>query len=280
MSQIAYDPVKDRFATIIRNSRFLRGVFYALLDLFFLRSWYVRKYLREVHSASLPGVLMSGKPLKILDAGCGFGQYDQFMIRSLSNIKIDAVDIKEDYLNDCRHYFKSDIKRGVIDFKNVDLLNPGISKTYHIVLCVDVLEHIEEDVKVMKNLCDVLKPGGYFLMHSPSHLAEDDADGDDSFVGEHARAGYSKEDISEKLRRAGLNPVKMEYSYGSAGHFAWEILIKWPMLWLTRIGFTAMLLLPFWYILTLIPGLVLMQVDMLRENRTGTGIVVLAQKPE
>ena len=50
MSRIAYDPVKDRFAKIIRKFRFLRTLFYKILDLFFLRSWYVRDILREYGS--------------------------------------------------------------------------------------------------------------------------------------------------------------------------------------------------------------------------------------
>jgi SAM-dependent methyltransferase len=279
MSQIAYDPVKDRFAGIIRRSRVLRSLFYSLLDLFFLRSWYVRDALRKWFGDEVLQVEKSDSKLAILDAGCGFGQYDRFMLHAFPGSKIHAVDIKDDYLSDCEYFFKKDIKDGVIRFRKMDLLAPKFKKTYHIVLCVDVLEHIEEDVKVMKNLQEVLKPGGYFLMHSPSHLAEDDADGDETFVGEHARAGYSKEELAEKMRTAGLEPVQLRYTYGKFGHTAWVILIKWPMLWLTRFGFAAALILPFWYALTLIPGLVLMRLDMFGDNREGTGIMGLARRP-
>ena len=51
------------------------------------------------------------------------------------------------------------------------------------------------------------------------------------------------------------------------------MLIKWPMLWLTRLGFAAVVVLPFWYALTLLPGLLLMSLDMVGENRKGTGIM-------
>lgn len=280
MSQIAYDPVKDRFAALIRRSRFSRSSFYSLLDLFFLRSWYVRAKLRQWYVENVLQIEKSKGTVRILDAGCGFGQYDRFMLRAFPGAKIDAVDVKQDYLDDCKFYFKKDIDDGFIRFSKQDLLEPKIKKKYHMVLCVDVLEHIEEDVKVMKNMCDVLKPGGYFLMHSPSHLAEDDADGDESFVGEHARAGYSKEELSEKFRSAGLEPVDLSYTYGREGHAAWVMLIKWPMLWLTRFGFLFALVLPFWYAVTLIPGLLLMRADMVFENKSGTGIIGFARKPE
>jgi SAM-dependent methyltransferase len=276
MSQIAYDPVKDRFATFIRNNRFFRAVFYQLLDLFFLRSWYVRKFIRKWHNEAK--VTSNNAPLQILDAGCGFGQYDYFLLRQFDNVIIDAVDVKQDYLDDCRHFFEKDIRQGRITFKEMDLLDPKLEKKYDLIICVDVLEHIEEDVRVMKHLSNSLKPGGLFIMHSPSHYAEDDADGDESFVGEHARAGYSKEDISSKLNKADLNPVDLVYSYGATGHMAWVFLIKWPMLWLTKFGIVSVLILPFWYLITLLPGLILMQLDLVTTNVKGTGILASARK--
>jgi SAM-dependent methyltransferase len=279
MSQIAYDPVKDRFAGIIRKNRFFRGVFYSLLDVFFLRSWHVRKVLQAWYRDNMMEAKRTDSKLRLLDAGCGFGQYDRFILRSLPGVKIDAVDVKQDYLDDCRFFFEKDIKKNRISFEEMDLLAPNFDKKYNMVLCVDVLEHIEEDVLVMKNLQEALKPGGFFLMHSPSHLAEDDADGDESFVGEHARAGYSKKDISDKLIEAGLEPVRVEYTYGKSGHTAWVMLIKWPMLWLTKLGFGVVLILPFWYAVTLVPGLILMQLDNSEDNEAGTGILALARKP-
>jgi SAM-dependent methyltransferase len=279
MSQIAYDPVKDRFASLIRRNRFLRGLFYQGLDVFFLRSWYVRRQLRAWYRDNALSVNRAGMTLKVLDAGCGFGQYDQFMLRAMPGIRIDAVDVKHDYLDDCRYYFKKDIKRKDISFEYMDLLEPSFERTYNLVLCVDVMEHIEEDVTVLRNMYQALKPGGYFLMHSPSHLAEEDAGDDGSFVGEHARAGYSADEIGEKLRLVGLEPVDIRYTYGRFGHLAWEMLIKLPMLMLSRLGFVSVFLLPFWYILTLVPGLILMKIDLHRTNEQGTGILVYARKP-
>ena len=280
MSQIAYDPVKDSFAAFIRKNRPLRSFFYALLDMFFLRSWFVRRALRKWYSDHYGDALISLKGLRILDAGCGFGQYDQFMLRTFSKIRIDAIDVKQDYLDDCRHYFKKDIKRDRIDFEQMDLLDPDFKKLYDLVLCVDVMEHIHEDVKVLKNISAAMKPESTFIMHSPSHYAEDDAGEDDSFVGEHARPGYSKDEISAKLREAGLEPVELKYTYGWAGHTAWVMLIKWPMLWINKIGKIALLLMLPWYAITLIPGLLLMSIDMIGDHSKGTGILVVAKKQQ
>lgn len=279
MSQIAYDPVKDSFARVIKKNRFFRGIFYSLLDLFFLRSWYVRRSLRNWYNRHYSEALFALKGLRILDAGCGFGQYDKYMLSSFSKVRIDAVDVKSDYLDDCRYFFKKEIKQDRIRFKEMDLLQPKFEKLYDLVLCVDVLEHIHEDVQVMRHLSNAMKPDGYFIMHSPSHYAEDDANGDDSFVGEHARPGYSKNEIIEKLQQVGLEPEEVRYTYGTLGHTAWILLIKWPMLWINRIGNIALIFMIPWYLITLIPSLILMGLDMFGDHKKGTGILVVARKP-
>lgn len=273
MSRIAYDPVKDRFADIIRKFRFLRTLFYKLLDLFFLRSWYVRDLLREYG----PPFDRQG-PWKLLDAGSGFGQYDRFILREFSNVRIKAIDVKSDYLQDSRHYFEREIRQNRIDFEQQDLLELDYPAKFNFAICVDVLEHIDDDRQVMSNIYRSLKPGGYFLMHSPSIYSEEDADGDDSFVDEHARVGYSKQDISEKLESVGFDVEKVAYTYGSKGHLAWELLIKYPMLWLTGIRLWALPLMAVYYVFTLPVGLILMALDLRDDNKRGTGIYALACK--
>lgn len=273
MSRIAYDPVKDRFANIIRSSRLLRTLFYKLLDLFFLRSWYVRDILRQ-HGSEID---RQGR-WNLLDAGSGFGQYDRFILQEFPSVKVKAIDVKADYLEDSRQYFEEEISRGRIDFEQQDLLQVNYDNEFDFTICIDVLEHIEDDRQVMKNIHRALAPGGYFLMHSPSIYSEEDAGGDDSFVDEHARVGYSKKDIREKLETADFEIQDVEYTYGPKGHMAWELLIKYPMLWLTKIKLWALPLMAVYYIFTLPVGLVLMSLDLKDDNERGTGIYALARK--
>lgn len=271
MSRIAYDPTKDRLANLARNTRWIRSLLYRLLDLFFLRSWHVRKQIRKLAK--------SQKVAAILDAGSGFGQYDRHLLRIFPDATVTAVDVKQDYLDDSAHYYKKFREKNRISFEKADLTEYTDTRTYDLVLCVDVLEHIHEDVHVMKNMRNVMNDGAFFVMHSPSHLAEEDAGEDEFFVDEHARAGYSKEELTEKFIQAGLQPFFISYTYGKFGHAAWVLLIKHPMLWLTRFGFKAMFVLPFYYLITLVPGLILMRLDLYKKSdEPGTGILGIALK--
>jgi len=273
MSKIAYDPVKDRFAGIVRNSRFLRRIFYFLLDLFFLRSWHIRKKLREKANR-----LDQKGEWKLLDAGCGFGQYDRFILSQFNNVNIHSVDVKQEYLNDNRYFFQDQIKKGKIKFYEADLLEFSSDIKFDFVICIDVLEHIENDVRVMQNLQTSLKRKGLFLMHSPSHYSEEDADEDDSFVGEHARPGYSKEEITTKLIEAGFDSVETHYTYGFWGHKAWVLSVKWPMIWVNKIKLFAAIPLLIYYT-AVMPFCLLMNIaDLFTKNEKGNGIYALARK--
>lgn len=267
MSRIAYDPVKDKFSAIIRNSRLLRRLFYFLLDLFFLRSWHIRRLIKKYGSK-----LDQSGEWKLLDAGSGFGQYDRFILSEFKNVEVLSVDVKVDYLADCRNYFRKEIKKNRIEFSEGDLLNFETGQKYEMVICIDVLEHIEEDVRVMKNLSSSLKQGGVLLVHSPSHYSEEDADEDESFVDEHARPGYSKEELTEKLKNAGFGVEKVHYTYGFWGHKAWILSVKWPMLWFNKLGLFAALPLMIYYPVILPFVLLMNYADLYTGNRKGNGI--------
>jgi SAM-dependent methyltransferase len=273
MSKIEYDPVKDRFARLVRNSKKLRKIFYVLLDLIFLRSWHIRRIL-----LSKGGEFEENGEWKLLDAGCGFGQYDHFLLKNFPGITIDSVDVKKDYLDDNSRFFREQIQQGKIRFYEQDLLNLDARETYNMLICIDVLEHIENDVQVIENLSRSLKRDGYFLMHSPSHYSEEDAAGDDTFVGEHARTGYSKAEIEKKLMEADLLPVKTHYTYGKWGRRAWIISVKWPMLMFTKLKMFAVIPLLFYYPVVL-PFCILMNfADLYTRNHKGNGIYALARK--
>jgi SAM-dependent methyltransferase len=273
MSKIPYDLVKDKLARLMRLFPWVRGAFFTVLNLLFLRSWHIRRVIRTLERDREPGTW------RILDAGCGFGQYDHFLLNSFEHVEILAVDVKEDYLRDCREYFSKQIETGRIVFEKADLRTLENRDSFDLILCIDVLEHIEEDVEVIRNLTALLKEGGYFLMHSPSALSSRDAgEGEESFVEEHARSGYMKEEIKGKLESAGLVVEASEYTYGKSGHVSWKISVKWPMLLFRKIGLFALPILFVYYSLLLPLILIMNGIDLFTVKTSGFGIWALGRK--
>ncbi|MFA5834276.1 MAG: class I SAM-dependent methyltransferase [Bacteroidota bacterium] len=266
-----YDPIKDSIGNVVRNTPFLRKVFYFLLGLLFLRSWYVKRALRE---------FLSGKqaPKLIFDAGSGFGQYSYYIAKKFRDVSIHAIDVKEDYIADCKRFFSADNITNV-NFGIEDLTIPTHTDRFDFILSVDVMEHIPDDVQVFKNFHQALKKGGIVLINTPSNLGGSDVheEGEKSFVEEHARDGYSVEDITTKLSNAGFTVLYTRYAYGPIGTIAWRFVVKYPML-MVNASKAFFIVLPFYYLLTLWFSLILMWIDFNSTNTTGTGLLVAAEK--
>ncbi len=266
-----YDPIKNVFAKAVARNIFLRKIFYELLDLMFLRSWHVRKMIREIFPDT-------NKKLDIYDAGMGFGQYSYFLAKRFPNCTILGVDVKDDQVADCNYFFSKEGYKNA-KFEIADLTKINIENKYDFILCVDVMEHIEEDELVFRNYHRALKPGGKLLINTPSNLGGSDAhdESDESFIEEHARLGYSKEDIEGKLKRAGLTMTHFKYAYGKYGTISWRWGIKYPIL-MAGVSKILILVLPFYYIFTLWFVLILMWLDVRTDNPEGTGVTLVAEK--
>lgn len=265
-----YDPVKKVFGNIVARNVLLRRVFYFLLDMMFLRAWHVKKMVRDYYKGS--------EKLDIFDAGMGFGQYTYFMAKYFPNSVIDAVDVKDEQVEDCRYFFgKTGLDK--VKFDVADLTTINYRDKYDFILCVDVMEHIYEDELVFNNFAKALKQGGKLLVNTPSNLGGSDVheEGEASFIEEHARDGYGKEEIIDKIERAGLKVTDFRYTYGKYGTIAWRWGIKYPIL-MAGASKLLILVLPFYYLFTLIPVLILMRMDLNDKNEQGTGIVLMAEK--
>jgi SAM-dependent methyltransferase len=267
-----YDPIKDIFATILRKFPFLRILFYKILDLMFLRSWYVRKELLKLRN------IFGNKEISIYDAGSGYGQYTYFMTKHMMPCKIFSVDIKDHWINDSKEFFSS-LEILNVDFAVEDLTKITHNNRFDIIVCVDVMEHIEDDKKVFNNFYSALNKGGYVLINSPSIYGGSDVhnETEESFIGEHARDGYSVEDLELKLKPLGFSTYRSRYTYGFWGDKAWRLGIKYPMVMLntTKLFF---LLLPFYYLVTFPFTFIMMYMDFLTKNKIGSGINFIAKK--
>jgi hypothetical protein len=117
------------------------------------------------------------------------------------------------------------------------------------------------------------------LISTPSDQGGSDAhDHDDaSFIEEHVRNGYSKEEITEKLQTAGFKKIDVKYSYGIPGKISWRLCMKLPILALNA-SKLFFVLLPFYYILVLPFCLILNYIDMMTFHKKGTGLIVTAKK--
>mgnify|MGYP000897111508 CR=1 FL=1 len=269
-----YDPIKKSLGKVFNRTPFLRIIFYRLLDLLLLRTWYIKKELRKWRKSA-------PKDAMILDAGSGFGQYVWRLSQMGKKFRILGVDVKQEQIDDCNNFFSKKNLSNRVQFQVADLVTFSDKDKYDLVLSVDVMEHIEEDEKVMKNLCHSLKKGGMLLISTPSDQGGSDTydHGDEvtGFIAEHVRDGYSIEDIEGKLKRAGFSTIESIYSYGKAGNIAWRLSMKCPIMTLNK-SKLFFILLPFYYVIAYPIAFILNVIDTLGNHKKGTGLIVKAIK--
>jgi SAM-dependent methyltransferase len=159
---------------------------------------------------------------KVLDAGCGSGQYAIEFARRFPHIEVHGVDLRLPQPHqllppNCR------LRQG-------DLLNLQESQQYDFIWCIDVLEHIPDNERALISLIAALCYGGFLYLHVPYDNPRKKIFPESWFVGFNEWA--EKEHIGEQrpldewtaiLREAGLKITSAEWTFGFWGELAWEI---------------------------------------------------------
>jgi SAM-dependent methyltransferase len=200
------------------------------------------------------------------------------MAKHFPGATIYAVDVKDEQIKDCSIFFRA-VGLHRCSFSVEDLTQINHKNRFDFILSVDVMEHIDDDVRVFKNFYRALKSHGALFINTPSNLGGSDAHNPDdkSFIEEHARNGYGADEIRAKLESVGFSVEKLRYTYGPWGTIAWRLGIKYPMLMLNaNKGFFFFL--PIYYAITFPFTLVFMFLDYISNNTTGTGLNVVARK--
>lgn len=252
-----YDPIKDRLAERIKLFPVFRRLLYRAFDLLLLRQRYVK--------AEIERYFRDG--MRFYDAGAGFCQYSDFVLKNYPNSRVLATDLKTDYLRQ----YSFTVGPG-FSYMSADLQTFCPKHQYDMAIAIDILEHIEDDLAVIKNVHSALFPQGIFIISTPS-----DTDPAAHFTAEHVRPGYDKGELETKLLDSGFEILSSFYSYGRFGALSWKLMIKYPLilwgkskLWAPVIALCYLLLLPV--------SELLMRLDMRKVNPSGTGIIIVARK--
>lgn len=268
-----YEAIKSKIDKIISGRNLARKIFYAGLNLLLLRAWYVKDEIKNFFKSR-----GRNGEVNVLDAGCGFGQYSYFVAKNFKNAKVIGVDINDRRINDCSRFVEEE---GIsnLKFEFADLTKLNYPAKFDLVLAIDVIEHIEDDVKVFENLYNAMRENGLIIISTPSNLGGSDVhrDEEESFIEEHVRHGYGVEEIKAKLESVGFKNIKVRYSYGKWGSLSWKLIIKIPILLLGK-SFAFAVVLPLYYLFIFPIGIFLMWLDEKAKNDEGTGLIVTAVK--
>ncbi|OUX37952.1 MAG: hypothetical protein CBE33_02120 [Candidatus Pelagibacter sp. TMED273] len=145
---------------------------------------------------------------KVLDFGAGFGFFSEYL-RKLGK-EVTAVDSNKKAVDVLR-------QKNFLTFKTLNEVN----KKFDVIISLNVLEHIEDDQKVLENLYSALNENGKLILYLPSSMKV--WTNLDEIVNHYRR--YSLKEIKNKAQMAGFRVIE-----------AYHVdIVGWVVLFLSKI---------------------------------------------
>jgi SAM-dependent methyltransferase len=161
--------------------------------------------------------IASGLGTRILEVGAGTGNITQFLCAG--GRAVLATDVVPSYRRELESIFANhhNVRIGKFD---LDKTAPAeyVAEGFDSVVCLNVLEHIENDLFALEQMRAILVPGGKLSLLVPSHQF---------LYGEFDRAvghfrRYEKHELKEKLEHAGFRVNELKF-FSLAAILPWFI---------------------------------------------------------
>ena len=136
---------------------------------------------------------------KVLDIGCGTG----IILKILEDFGT-AFGLELSF--EAIHFLR---KRGLklVARSDANQSIPFKNDTFSAVTCLDVLEHLENDLTLLKEMVRVCKPGGYIFMTVPAF----DILWSPHDVALHHKRRYTRKQMREKIKGMNCKVIKQSY---------------------------------------------------------------------
>lgn len=135
---------------------------------------------------------------RLLDGGCGTGA----SLKEIQNL-LSAIGIEKYY--DGIQFCK---RRGIGNLVNAELEHlPFKQEAFEVVLAMDILEHVDDDVEVLREISRVSKEGAILIIHVPAFMF---LWCDHDVAVDHKRR-YTATQLVERLKSANLKIKSIRY---------------------------------------------------------------------
>lgn len=107
------------------------------------------------------------KSKKVLDLGCGNGSLSFFA--ASHGCQVLGIDVSKKAILGCQlNNQKLKFKDLIFQVKNFNDPKVNFDDKFDIVICSEVLEHLQNDFRILKRIYYLLKPGGSLFLSTPS----------------------------------------------------------------------------------------------------------------
>jgi 2-polyprenyl-3-methyl-5-hydroxy-6-metoxy-1,4-benzoquinol methylase len=157
---------------------------------------------------------------RLLDVGCGTGAFSiGAALRGYRALGLSWDERNQLVAKERATYCKaSSAQFEVLDIRELER-RADLVGGFDVVICLETIEHVVEDLKLMQTMARCIKPGGRLLLSTPYLLYSPISPGDMgpfSTVedGGHVRRGYSRVMLEELCEHSGLEVERISHCSG------------------------------------------------------------------
>ena len=153
---------------------------------FRVRNQVISMFARQITRDLAPGY-------RVLEMGCGDGNVLRFLERACPTATVVGMDLYGEGIRYARGRTACSLVQG-------DVRRAPFAKTFQMIGIFDVLEHIPDDLQILRDLHELLDPAGALILTVPAHQSLwsyfDELSG-------HCRR-YAREELETRLDKAGF----------------------------------------------------------------------------
>ena len=164
-------------------------------------------YHRTLYLAAL-GELAAEKPgeaLKVLDCACGSGAGAELLLRhGHTVVGVDASAVCAEFAEEYLAGFKVERFRAY-DGRLPHLKGLWLPEHFDAVVCIETIEHVEEDAEAVRRLFEMLRPGGLLFVSTPNRETKEVRG---LPKGRYHVREYTRLEFQALLSGAGFEPIR------------------------------------------------------------------------
>ena len=141
---------------------------------------------------------------RVLEAGCGIGNFTELLLDRERLVCLDNDPLYVEMLN-WRLGHLENVTTSLFDLADSAAYQPIKPERIDTIVCLNVLEHIAEDERVLRAYFDLLEPGGHAIILVPAHPSLFSPC--DEALGHQRR--YTNVELQSKLVQAGFEVVRL-----------------------------------------------------------------------
>lgn len=164
------------------------------------RHWWSRG-MRDIADAMIRRWAGGRTGLDVLDAGCGTGITLSWLRQYSAPKDVVGIDVSEHALDFCRARGHTSVANESVE----DL--PYDDASFDLIVCNDVIQHLVDDGRALREFHRVLRPGGCLNVRTNCKLGI----GKDKAAASENYRMYTPEELEEKLTGAGFEVEQLTY---------------------------------------------------------------------